>query len=132
MSVCGLDLSRYIMFFTRTQLYVACSRTIQFVCIGERWDNQKYCTLCCSGGYIKFFKCSSVLKNNDPLQTNHGTFPVINCHKLSLFVIQCSLNIQEDLFNYYQYILLHIYIYNKLYILIIPYNYKNISHQRSI
>jgi ATP-dependent DNA helicase PIF1 len=39
-SVCGLDLSTSC--FSHRQLYVACSGTIQFVCVGERWDNEKY------------------------------------------------------------------------------------------
>jgi ATP-dependent DNA helicase PIF1 len=50
MSVCGLDLSTSC--FSHGQLYVACSRTIQFACIGGRWDNKKYCTLCCIEGLI--------------------------------------------------------------------------------
>jgi ATP-dependent DNA helicase PIF1 len=53
MSVCGLDLS--ILCFSHEQLYVACFRTIQFVFVGERWDNKKYCTLCCIKGLILFF-----------------------------------------------------------------------------
>jgi ATP-dependent DNA helicase PIF1 len=53
MSVCGLDLSTSC--FSHGQFYVACSRTIQFVCVGERWDKKKYCTLCCIKGLILFF-----------------------------------------------------------------------------
>jgi ATP-dependent DNA helicase PIF1 len=53
MSVCRLDLSTSC--FSHGQLYVACSRTIQFVCVGERWDNKKYCTFCCIKGLILFF-----------------------------------------------------------------------------
>jgi ATP-dependent DNA helicase PIF1 len=53
MSVCGLDLSTSC--FSHGQLYMLCSRTIQFVCVGERWDNKKYFTLCCIKGLILFF-----------------------------------------------------------------------------
>jgi ATP-dependent DNA helicase PIF1 len=49
MSVCGLDLSTSC--FSHGRLYVACSQTIQFVCVGERWDDKKCCTLCCTKGY---------------------------------------------------------------------------------
>jgi hypothetical protein len=53
MSVCSLDLSTSC--FSHGQLYVTCSRTIQFVCAGERWDSQKYCTPYCIKGLILFF-----------------------------------------------------------------------------
>jgi ATP-dependent DNA helicase PIF1 len=53
MSVCGLDLSTSC--FSHGQLYMACSRTIKFVCVGERWDNKKYCTLCYIKELIFFF-----------------------------------------------------------------------------
>jgi hypothetical protein len=53
MSICGLDLSTSC--FLHRQLYVACSRTIQFVCVDERWDSKKYCTLSCIKGLILFF-----------------------------------------------------------------------------
>jgi ATP-dependent DNA helicase PIF1 len=51
-SVCGLDLNASC--FSHGQLYVVCCRTVQFVCVGERWDNKKYCTLCCIEGLILF------------------------------------------------------------------------------
>jgi hypothetical protein len=38
-----------------TNNYVACSQTIQFVYVGERWDNKKHCTLCCIKNLILFF-----------------------------------------------------------------------------
>jgi ATP-dependent DNA helicase PIF1 len=50
MSVCGLDLST--SYFSHEQLYLACSRTIQFVYVGERWDGKKYRTLCSIKGLI--------------------------------------------------------------------------------
>jgi hypothetical protein len=53
MSVCSLDLSSSC--FSHEQLYVACSLTIQCVCVGKRWNNKKYCTLCCIKGLILFF-----------------------------------------------------------------------------
>jgi ATP-dependent DNA helicase PIF1 len=53
MSVCGLDMIKSC--FSHGQLYVACSQIIQFVCVGERWNNKKYCTLGCIMGLILFF-----------------------------------------------------------------------------
>jgi ATP-dependent DNA helicase PIF1 len=53
MSVCGLDLSTSC--FSHRQLYVACSQTIQFVCVGERWDSKKYGTFCYINRLILFF-----------------------------------------------------------------------------
>jgi ATP-dependent DNA helicase PIF1 len=58
MSVCRLDLSTSC--FSHGKLYVACSRTIQFVCVGERWDKKKYCTLCCIKAVVPKM-CTAVL-----------------------------------------------------------------------
>jgi ATP-dependent DNA helicase PIF1 len=52
-SVRGLDLSTSCS--SHGQLYVACSRNIHFVCVGERWDSKKYYTLCCIKAFILFF-----------------------------------------------------------------------------
>jgi hypothetical protein len=51
----------HIMFFSHEQLYVVCSQTIQFVWVGEIWDNKKYCTLCCIKGLILFLLILSKL-----------------------------------------------------------------------
>jgi ATP-dependent DNA helicase PIF1 len=39
MSVCGFDFST--SYFSHGQLYVACSQTIRFVCVREKWDDKK-------------------------------------------------------------------------------------------
>jgi ATP-dependent DNA helicase PIF1 len=61
MSVCGFDLRTSC--FSHGQLYVAYSRTIQFVCVDERWYNKKYYTPCCIKGLILFF--TNIVINSD-------------------------------------------------------------------
>jgi hypothetical protein len=40
-------------------------RTVEpsFVCVGERWDDKKYCRLCCIKGLILFFTNIVVISN---------------------------------------------------------------------